>query len=37
MVPTLGDMDERHLFDAVRHVSLNTVRTQLVSQAQDWR
>jgi putative transposase len=30
-------MDEVHLFYAVRYVSLNPVRAQLVQQAQDWR
>lgn len=30
-------MDEGHLFNAVRYVSLNPVRAKLVRQAQDWQ
>ena len=30
-------MDESHLFNAVRYVSLNPVRAKLVRQAQDWQ
>jgi putative transposase len=30
-------MDESHLLNAVRYVSLNPVRAKLVEQAQDWR
>ena len=30
-------MDQRHLYHAVRYVSLNPVRARLVQQARDWR